>query len=196
MWDFVCRQPPEQAECQRNARLRRENRVAGDEYQPKEVVADVMVERGFQIWHGHHLLGLEFAAKLLVLGLKPLVAAEHVDRAVLRSSHEPRARIVRDARFRPLVERGEESVLRKFLGKTDIAHNPGEAGDDSGRLDSPNRIDGFMCVGSRHGYPSHHLRLARASRARLSYLFAAIRMRVDTYASGETPSGPSTFPTP
>src|SRR5258708_13997645 len=53
-----------------------------------------MVERGFEIWHGHHLLGLEFAAKLLVLGLKPLVAAEHVDRAVLRSSHEPRARIV------------------------------------------------------------------------------------------------------
>src|SRR5258708_31468285 len=94
MWDFVCRQPPEQAECQRNARLRRENRVAGDEYQPQEVVDDVMVEGGFEIWHGHHLLGLEFAAKLLVLGLKPLVAAEHVDRAVLRSSHEPRARIV------------------------------------------------------------------------------------------------------
>jgi len=39
--------------------------------------------------------------------------------------------------------------------------------------------------------PSHHLRLARASRARRSYLFAAIRMREDTYALGEKSSGPS-----
>src|SRR5260370_31563748 len=161
--DFVCRQPPEQAKCQRNPRLRRENRVAGDEYEAQEVVVDIIVERCVEIRHSCLLPGLEFAAKLLVFSLKQLVAAKHVDRAVLRSSHEPRARIVRDARLRPLVERGEESVLRKFLGHTDVAHNPGEAGNDSGRLDSPDRIDGLMCVGSRHGYPSHHLQSARAS---------------------------------
>src|SRR5258708_19502924 len=120
MWDFVCRQPPEQAECQRNARLRRENRVAGDEYQPQEVVADVMVERGFEIWHGHHLLGLEFAAKLLVLGLKPLVAAEHVDRAVLRGSHEPGAWVVWDARLRPLLTRDPATSFPSSLAKTPL----------------------------------------------------------------------------
>jgi len=45
-------------------------------------------------------------AKLLeLLALKPLVAAEHVDRAgSFGGSHEPGARIIRDARFRPLLE--------------------------------------------------------------------------------------------
>jgi hypothetical protein len=66
-----------------------------------------------------------------VLALKPLLSAEEVDRAVLRSGHEPSARIVRDARFRPLLERGDESVLREFLGEADIAHDPRETGDDS-----------------------------------------------------------------
>jgi hypothetical protein len=50
---------------------------------------------------------------------------------VFRSGHEPSARIVRDARFRPLLERSDESVLRKFLGEADIAHDPRETGDDS-----------------------------------------------------------------
>jgi hypothetical protein len=98
-----------------------------------------------------------------VLALKPFVSAEGVNRTVLRSGHEPSARVVRDSRFRPLLERGDESVLRKFLGKADIAHDPRETGDDSGRLNPPDRIDGAMCLGSRHGYPSHHLQSARAS---------------------------------
>jgi hypothetical protein len=130
--------------------------MAGDEHEAEEVVADVIVERAVEIRHGHLLLGLELATKLLVLALKPFVSAEHVDRAVLRGGHEPSARVVRDARFRPLLERGDESVLRKFLGKADIAHDPRETGDDPGGLNPPDRIDGAMCVGSRHSFRSKH----------------------------------------
>ena len=77
--------------------------MAGDEYEAQEVIADVIVERGVEIWHSRLLPGLQFAAKLLVLALKPLVSAEHVDRTVLRGSHEPGARIIWDTRLRPLL---------------------------------------------------------------------------------------------
>src|SRR5712664_3816775 len=136
--------------------------MTGDEHEAQEVDADIIVERGIEIRHGH-LLRLELAAKLLVLALKPLVSAEHVDSTMFRGGHEPSARVVRDARLWPLLKRGDESILRKLLGKTDIAYDPRETGDDPGRLDFPDRIDGAMWMGSRHGYPSHHLQSPRAT---------------------------------
>src|SRR2546429_2499564 len=137
--------------------------MTGCEHEAQEIVADVIVERGVEIGHSHLLLGLQLATKLRVLALEPFVSAERVDRTVLRGGHEPSARVVRDARFRPLLERGDQSVLRELLGETDIAHDPRETGDDLGRLHPPDRIDGAMCVGSCHGHPSHHLQSARAS---------------------------------
>src|SRR5260370_24649405 len=137
--------------------------MTGYEHETKEVVADVIVERGIEIRHGHLLLRLELASQLLLSALEPRVSAEEVDCRVLRSGHEPGAGVVRDARFRPLLKRSDEGVLRELLGKTDIAHDPRETGDDPGRLDPPDCVDGAMCVGSRHGYPSHHLQSARAS---------------------------------
>src|SRR2546421_10092540 len=98
-----------------------------------------------------------------MLAFQKLIPAKVVDRAVLRRGHEPGAWVVRDARLGPLFERGDESVLRELLGKADVAHNAREAGDDSGRLNPPDRVDRAMRVSSRHGYPSHHLQSARAS---------------------------------
>ena len=71
--------------------------------------------------------------------------------------------IVRDARLGPLFERGDQSVLREILGEADVAHDPREAGDEPGRLDPPDRVDGAMGVGSRHDYRSHHVPSGRAS---------------------------------
>src|SRR5438132_13017162 len=88
-----------------------------------------------------------------------------IDRAVLRRGHEPGARVVWDARFRPLFEGHDKSVLRELLGKADVAHDARKAGDDPGRLDSPDRVNRAMRVSSRHGYPSHHLQSARPSPA-------------------------------
>src|SRR5229473_7005353 len=101
-----------------------------------------------------------------MLALQQLVSAPMIDRAMLRGSHEPGARVVRDARLRPLLERGNESVLCEFLGKTDIAHNPRETGDDPGGLDPPDRVNCSMCIGSRHCYQSHHLWFAGATPSR------------------------------
>ena len=154
--DLLGRQAPEQAQRERDARLGREHRMAGREHQAQEVVADVVVERGVEIGRGRLLLRLELAAELLVLALEQLVPAQQVDRAMLRGGHEPGARVVRDARLRPLLERGDERVLRQLLGQPDVAHDPREAGDEPGRLDPPDRVDRAMGVGSRHGYRSEH----------------------------------------
>ena len=113
---------------------------------------------------GPLLPGLDLAAESLVLAFEQLVAAQVVDGAMLRGGHEPGARVVRDADCRPLLERGDEGILREFLGKTDVAHDPRETGDDPSRLDPPDRVDRAMCIGSRHGYRSHHVRSFSASR--------------------------------
>ena len=74
--DLLGRQAAEQAERERDARLGGEHRMAGGEHEAQEVVADVVVERGVEIRHGHLLLGLELVAELLVLALEQLVPAE------------------------------------------------------------------------------------------------------------------------
>ncbi len=52
--------------------------MTGDEHEAQEIVANIIVERGVEIGHGHLLLGLELATELLVLALEELVAApEH-----------------------------------------------------------------------------------------------------------------------
>ena len=49
-----------------------------------------------------------------------------IDRPVLRRAHEPGARVVRDTRLGPLLERGDERVLRQVLRQADVVH-PGAA---------------------------------------------------------------------
>ena len=65
--------------------------------------------------------------------------------------------------FGPLLERGDERVLRQLLGEADVAHHAREAGDELRLLDAPDRVDGVMCIGSRHGYRYQHLQSAGAS---------------------------------
>jgi hypothetical protein len=138
--------------------------MTGREHEAQEVVADVIVDRSVELRHGQPLLRLELAAELLVLALEPLVSAKEIDRTMLRGGHEPGARVVRDARLRPPLERCDESVLRELLGQTDVAHDPRETGDEPGRLDPPDGVDRAMCIGSRHGYRSQHLHSFTARR--------------------------------
>jgi hypothetical protein len=86
-------------------------------------------------------------------------AAQRVDRAVLRGRHQPRARLV-DALGRPLLERGDERVLRELFRDADVAHEPREPRDQARRLDPEDRFDrppGFGVVGRAHGRRSQHL---------------------------------------
>src|SRR6266581_7038516 len=155
--DLVGRQAAEQAQRERGARLGREHRMAGDEHEAQEVVADVVVhaidQGGFVVRRRHLLLELHLAGQLFVLALEELVAAEVIERAVLGGGHEPGARVVRNARPGPGLERGEEGVLRELLGEADVAHHPREAGDHFGRLYLPDRVDRGMSRGSRHCVP-------------------------------------------
>jgi len=45
-----------------------------------------------------------------------------------------------------LFERGNQRVLRELLGKADVAHDPGEAGNQPSGLDPPDCVDGTMRI--------------------------------------------------
>ena len=92
-----------------------------------------------------------------MLAFQARVAAEVIDGTMFGGGHQPCARIVGDARLRPLFECGDESVLCQVLGYADVAHDSRQPGDEPGRLDPPDGVDGAMGVGSCHCYRSHHL---------------------------------------
>jgi hypothetical protein len=75
----------------------------------------MIVGSGVEIGHGQLLLGLQLAAKLLVLAFEELAAAKVIQGAVLSGGHEPGAGIIRDAGFGPLLEGGDERVLGEFF---------------------------------------------------------------------------------
>jgi hypothetical protein len=47
---------------------------------------------------------------------------------------------------RPLLERGDQRVLGELLGKTNIADDARQTGDESGGLDPPDCIDRAMRI--------------------------------------------------
>src|SRR5579859_2597348 len=112
--DLIGCQTAEHAECQRNARLGRENRMTRREYEAKDVVTDVIVDCRIEIGHDH-LLRRDFASDLFVLSLQQLFAAVPVNGAMFCGGHEPGASILRHARRRPLFQRSDKRVLSKIL---------------------------------------------------------------------------------
>ncbi len=138
----------EQAKGERDARLRREHGMAGDEDEAEQIVFDVAVgsagERGGEVGEGALLLFFQLAGELFVLALDARVAAQQIDGAMLGGGHEPRAGILRHAGLRPLLECGDQRVLRQLFGDADIAHDARQAGDDARRLHAPHGVDGAI----------------------------------------------------
>jgi len=64
----------------------REDRVAGNENEAQEIVADMIVERCVEVWR-RVLLDLELVAELGVLAAGKLGAAEEIDRTMLCGGH-------------------------------------------------------------------------------------------------------------
>src|SRR5664279_1565863 len=64
-----------------------------------------------------------------------------IARPTFRDGHQPGAWVLRYARVRPLLQRGDEGVRREVFGQPDVAHDPGDPGDHPGRLDPPDRVD-------------------------------------------------------
>jgi hypothetical protein len=120
--------------------------VACDEDEPEEVVVERVVDGGLR-----GLLDLRQATDLLDLALVDVRPAHPVDAAMLGRGHEPGARVIRDARLRPLLEGGDERLLSEVLGEADVTHEARGARDQARGLDSPHGLDRASDVGLGHG---------------------------------------------
>src|SRR5690606_10044737 len=105
-------------------------------------------ERALEI--GCRSLGSGF--ELVVLALEQLTPAQLIDRAALGGGHQPRARVVGDARLRPALERGDQRLLGQVFGEIDVMNHAHEATEQSTALDAPDCLDGLACGGSSHDW--------------------------------------------
>jgi len=148
--DLLGRQAADHPQRQSRAGLTRQSRVTGGEDQPKQLIADVVVQGGVQIGHGL-LLGLHVPGDHLVLALEHSAAAQMVQGPALGGRHQPGAGFFWNACRRPPLEGGQQGFLRQILGQRHIAQHPRQAGDQPGLLDPPDGQDRAMGVGGRHG---------------------------------------------
>jgi hypothetical protein len=124
--------------------------MAGGENEPKQLVADIVVQGGIEIGHGL-LLGLHLPRNHLVLALEHPVAAQMIQSPALGGRHQPRTGFFWNARHGPSLEGRQQGVLRQLLGQRHIAQHPRQAGDQPRMLDPPDGQDRAMDVGGRHG---------------------------------------------
>src|SRR2546426_930407 len=135
--DLAGRDPSQHPRREPHARPGGEHGRAGEKQEAQRVAADVIVEGGVETRPRRVPPSLELVTELLMLAVEHLAPTQLVDRPVLRGGHEPGARIVRDARLGPALERGDERVVRQVLGETDVAGDAREPGDELGGLDPP-----------------------------------------------------------
>ncbi len=136
-------QAAEQLQRQGHAGRGREHGMARGEDEAEQVVFDVgLVEGRFGAGGGGRRSRLEVAADQLQLPGVGLVAADEVDGTAFCHRHKPSAGIARHALGRPLLQPGDEGVLREILREAEIAaEKPGQTGDEARSLDSPHSGD-------------------------------------------------------
>ena len=164
--------------------------MAGREDQAQQVVVERVVDRRGQVGVLVLAAALELEPQLLRLAVVHAGAPQPVDRPVLGGGHEPGARVVRDARLGPLLERGDERLLGEVLGEADVAHDPRDAGDQPCRLDPPDAVEGAPDVAHGAAYSPASTRwrssspLARSSGVSSSPKSSASKTgRISTIAS-------------
>ncbi len=128
--DLLGRETTEHPKGERDACVRRQDRMARHEDEAEEIVADVFVDRGVQVVRIP--IPPEVASQLAVLAFERLAAADEIDRAMLRGRHQPRSRLLRHAGDGPLLQGGDQGVLRQLFGCPDIPDETGQPGDQPG----------------------------------------------------------------
>jgi hypothetical protein len=78
---------------------------AGGEDQPQQFIADVVIQRGVEIRHDL-LLPFHIPHDHLMLARQHPPAAQMIERAALGGGEQPCAGLFRNARGRPVLERG------------------------------------------------------------------------------------------
>src|SRR2546427_1593448 len=160
--DLLSRQAAEDAKSERDTCVFGEDRMARHEDEAEEIVPEFLVDRRVQVLA--YLIPLDNASELSVLALERLAASDQVGRAMLRGRHQPGARSLWHAGSGPLLERGNEGVLCELLSRPDIADEASQPGDEPGRLDPPDRVDGAMRVGGHRLRETGALRRISLSR--------------------------------
>ncbi len=125
--------------------------MAGGEDEPQKVVVERVIRRGRQVLLISRRAQFRIAPELLGLALVDLRTPQPVNAAMLGGGHEPGARVLRDARLGPLLQRGDEGLLGKVLGERDVAYRAGNARDQPRGLDPPHGFDRARDVLARHG---------------------------------------------
>ena len=154
--------PPSRRSVSATRASRREHRMAGHEDQPEDVVGH-LVDLRREVGTVELLEGLQLAPDQL------RACARASRDAVVRRSPRRLAVAISQAPGlsgmpcpRPLLERGHQRVLRQVLGHCHVADDPGQPGDQPGRLDPPDGVDRAM--GGRLATTSWNgLRSARAA---------------------------------
>src|SRR3954452_4884049 len=123
--DFRRLEAADEAQRQRDLRLRRERRVAAGKDQLEPFVGNdsLLVLR--------ELLGTR---EQLRLAGQRLLAADPVDRRVSSRRDDPGARIARRSVARPALRRADEGVLHRVLGEVEITEDAAEDRDRAGAL--------------------------------------------------------------
>src|SRR5947207_7731944 len=101
--------------------------MARHEHEAEKIVLEVLVDRVVRI--RALLFPLYCTTELLVLLAERLAPPDQIGRAMFCRRHEPGARSLRDARDRPLLERGNKRVLCELLSGPDVADEASQSGD-------------------------------------------------------------------
>lgn len=165
--DLVGCETGQHLEGQRGLRLGSERRMARNEHQPQYVVVDRLGQLD--------LAGLgQPAAEELDLAGQRDVPAGLVDRPPFGDGRQPGARTVGDPGRRPLLEGGHQRVLGEVLRSAHVVDVPGQAGDQAGRLDPPDRLDGAVGAIAGHLAEVTALSPTRASAYRFGCCSATV----------------------
>ena len=128
--------------------------MAGHEHQAQQVILDFGAGglrqrfaeiRRHVIAARHHV-----SAEFIGLATGHLRMPQAVERTSFGRGGKPGGRVVRHALPRPLLQRGDQSVLRQFLGQADVAHHARDRGDDLRGFLLPYRLDRTLGRYQRH----------------------------------------------
>jgi hypothetical protein len=119
--------------------------MTGSEHQAQKVVADVVVDRGFEI-RDRRLGRVQLVAEGVLLAQVQLAAAELVDRPAFGRRHQPGPGVVRHTGLGPALERRDHGILRELLRQTDVLDHACQTSDQPRQLDSKNRSEGVLGV--------------------------------------------------
>lgn len=105
--------------------------MAGHEHQTQLVIAQVIIGIDELRGTGGLLFALDLEAQRILLAPLQLIVAQAVDGAVLGGGHQPRGRVVGNAVARPMLQCGDQRILRQFFGQTDVAELACQRTDDA-----------------------------------------------------------------